>query len=537
MLTTPLHSYQRGILDQFLARGNLLLAAEQGTGKTMMSIAAAEHLLGEGEISSALVICPTGLVYQWAQAIAAHTDVPTYQRRVSGKLLTVPEPSSCLIIIGGAARRALLLRQALITCPEYVIIAYDTALSDYADVLALADGLVVIDEASVIKNPAAERTKCLKTLTGTHRLALTGTPVENRPEEVFSIMEWVDDRVLGRADMFDRAFIVRNHWGRPVRYKNLPTLHAKLSTAMARITVDHPEVAPHMPERDTHAWTVGMTEAGKRTYISLARHLLAEMEASQSTYGDFDVAAHYAGRPDESTPDGRLMAIHQAMLMYCDHPRLVMESGLAHIADPDRGSAFCAKLLEGGEIQLEHLSNWEKFNAARAAIADILDFPETKVIVFTGYRKMVDLFDRVLSEVPHVLYHGGMSTGQKAAAQAAFEGDPSIRVMVASHAGAYGLDLPSATHLINYDTAWAHGKQAQINARHVRVNSKHDRVHIFYIVTGDTVEERKFAVMQGKGRAASAIVDGVGHEGRDRGVDARPESLVAHLRRTVRNAA
>ena len=79
------------------------------------------------------------------------------------------------------------------------------------------------------------------------RLALSGQPVENRPEELFSIMQFVDAEVLGRFQKFDRAFITRDHWGKPIRYKNLPVLQNRMAPAMYRKSRE--DIKEWLPER------------------------------------------------------------------------------------------------------------------------------------------------------------------------------------------------------------------------------------------------------------------------------------------------
>lgn len=535
MLTTPLYPYQRPLVDKFVGRGNLLLAADMGTGKTICSIAAAEILLGEDLIDQVLIICPPGLKIQWAKEIARHTDVATYTRRSRALKSIVPTPQHCLIIDGAGPTREMMLTQALRTRPEYVIIGYDTVISDYVDVCEIARDFVILDEAAVIKNPAAERSQAIKSLRARYRLAMTGTPVENKAEELFSLMEWVDETVLGRPDMFDKTFIVRNKWGAIVRYKHLDVLHKKVSAAMARITIDHPDVAIHMPKRERELWCVGMTDRAMETYRAIAEHLLEEMEENPPTYGDWDVGAHYAGRPNESTPDGRMMAMHQAMLMFLDHPSLVLASAQAYSVGllteevPAHGSRFAHELWLAG--WLDDMDESEKLaEVAHRVNRHFRDDPASKVIIFSGYRGMLPLLADALPGIGHVRYHGEMSTTQKTASQTRFQEDPSVRLLLSTHAGAYGLDLPAANLLVNYDSAWSHGRQSQIDRRHVRASSRHAVVAVADVVTQGTVEERKLAVSQRKGRAAAAMLDGLGHEGLDRGVSASGQGLQEHLR-------
>jgi SNF2 family DNA or RNA helicase len=133
---------------------------------------------------------------------------------------------------------------------DYIILNYEQIVNDWDAIKNLPRGFVVLDEATAIKSFRSKRSKAVKRLTSSpYRYALTGTPIENgKPEELFSIMQFVDAGVLGRFDIFDSAFIVRNNWGGVQRYRNLPTLHEKLQEACVRKTQKDEDVAPYLPD-------------------------------------------------------------------------------------------------------------------------------------------------------------------------------------------------------------------------------------------------------------------------------------------------
>lgn len=533
MLTTRLYPYQVPAVQMFLEDFCNLLGADMGTGKTVIALAIAEELLGRQEIKRTVIICPTGLKYQWAQEIAKHTDVPSYERQMGKKTIIIPAAEYCTVVDGDPDKRRALIQDAYDLGSEYIIVPYDAVVSDYHALLKLCDGLVVIDEASVMKNPGPIRSRAMKAIDCPYRLALTGTPVENRPEELFSIMEWVDSELFGDFEKFDRTFIVRDNWGNPVRYKNLDALHRIISKRMFRITADHPDVARYMPSRSHRQWQATMSTEAWSIYALMARYLLEQMEANPTVISDFDVAAHYGGY-DESTPDGKLMSVHQAMLMYCDHPHLLVASAQKFAEGKGEGSKFAHELVSTGV--LDNLTTSRKLNMVAWKVNKILKGdPDSKVIVFSQYREMLPLLGDSFHGYPAVFYHGGMTATAKTIAQSSFENDPDVRLFLASHAGAYGLDLPAANWLINYDQPWAHGKRVQINRRHVRASSQHEEVQIVDVLVRGSVEERRLAVVDMKGGASDAIVDGQGASGQDWGVDARPMSLKDHLRTFLHN--
>jgi SNF2 family DNA or RNA helicase len=512
MLSLSLYPYQDSAVDKFLDRGSLLVAYEMGLGKSIIATAAAEELFGEDEIDMCALVVPAALKYQWAKNLAKYTDVDTRTIKVQGEQIVVPTEEYCSIIDGTPKQREAAYRMAALRRVDYVILGYENVVNDWLLVKRLDPGMIVLDEATAIKSFKAQRSKKVKRWDAPYRMALTGTPVENRPEELFSIMQWVDPDLLGRFDLFDKSFIVRNHFGGVKAYKNLPTLHGKVQQVVSRKKRLDPDVRDYLPEVSEDVWRVKVDPRIRETYTKIADDLLAELESINMS-GGFDVGAYYSGKmqPDENTALGKIMSRQQAMEMLLDHPALVVASATKY-NDPasKEGSKYAAELLAGG--WLEGLKSSAKLDRVYEEVVDILDsHPGNKVVIFSVYREM----GRVLAvTLPYksVLFHGEMNAGQKAAAQAQFEKDPDTRLFLSSHAGGYGVDLFMANHLINYDLAWSAGKQDQINARHVRASSEFSNVFIHNVLVANTVEDRKYQMLAHKRRVAGSIIDGIGSD-------------------------
>jgi SNF2 family DNA or RNA helicase len=496
MLTLPLHPYQEPAVDRFLKRKSLLVAYDMGLGKTPIAIAGAEELLGAHKIRRVLIVVPASLRYQWAQAIAKFTDVGTRQIKLKGDMITVPSVEDCVIVDGGPEKRKVQLIKA--KDAEYVIVSYNTVLTDIRYIRRLKAGMVVLDEATAIKTFGAERTlKIKRSLTAPYRLALTGTPVENRPDEAFSIMEWVDPDVLGAFDLFDRTYIKRDGRGNVKGHKNLRLLNHRLSEAMVRKSRAEPGVREYLPEVDHEQWYVDMDKPLAAAYDVMAGDLLDELLKIRGGTV-FDLGAYYAGQgAEENTPLGRVMARQTAIEQLLDHPDLVGNAGVSKYAHEIRESG----LLDG-------LRHSVKLDLLCEKLDDILGFPGTKMLVFSRYPEMLQLIDEYMG-VPAVQYHGRMSTVSKAAAVNRFTRDRDCRLFLSSHAGAYGTDMHMASHLINFDLPWSAGRSDQINARHQRASSEFDKVFIRDMITSGTIEERKLAMLDYKRRIGAAVVDGV----------------------------
>ena len=217
-VTGTLYPFQEEAHESMWDRGQMMLCMVMGAGKTPTTIATLETLFERDEITRALLVVPASLKYQWLAEIKKFS-------------------SSRAVVIDGPPKARETLWRAAISC-QYVVANAEMLQNDVSYLDKIRIDAIVIDEATLIKSPAAKRSRFLKRIgkRSPYRYALTGQPIENRPEELFSIMEFVDPTILGRFDLFDRTFIVRDRWGKPIRYRNLNHLHESLSDVMYRKT-------------------------------------------------------------------------------------------------------------------------------------------------------------------------------------------------------------------------------------------------------------------------------------------------------------
>lgn len=532
MLKVEPFPYQDEAIDMALDRGNLLIAYGMGLGKTLVQLAICETLLGENEVSLNALVVPSALKWQWAQAIVWATDVQPRDivlkpRSKSPQRITVPAQHQAVVIDGTPEKRDQQYRYIREYRPDYVILGYENVVNDWREVLRMKPDLVALDEATAIKSFEAERSKKVKELRSEFRYALTGTPIDNRPEELYSIMEWVDPDELGRFDLFDRAYISRDGYGRPKRYKNLDVLHQKTKTFVARKTRFDPEVAPFMPKDFHKEFTVELVGKSRTMYNKIAADL-AERLGEMVGMGGFDIAAYYSGEGSGGgdQAQGDAMARFGALSMLCDHPRLLVESAQnfdawlekAKAADeddlptpPSVGSKYAWELLQDGELDWVNTKNTTspKFEETLEEIGNILDEREqNKVILFSFSKTMLRLFRDALPKGISVIFDGDMNSVEKEQAKQRFKTDPKVRVFLSSDAGGMGVDLPEANYLINYNHPWSAGKADQRNSRHIRAGSKWDEVWVLNFLVQDSVEDWKYQVLDLKRRVGSAILDG-----------------------------
>jgi Superfamily II DNA/RNA helicases, SNF2 family len=528
MLLTELYPYQEDIPGRLMDKGSVLGALDTGLGKTVATIAAAERMLAHDE-ATILIVCPSGLRLQWARALAQHTDVETQIRRIGGRDMAIPTERWCVILGGTPEKRATQVKDVYNRRPNYVIAGYETAVEAIRKLRYFAD-FVIIDEGTVLSSFKAKRAEKLRSIAGEYKALLTATPIEHAPENIYGPMAWLAPGLLGTPEEFERAFIRRTRWGQVTRYTNLPTLHNLLKPYLVRKRIEDADVAPYMPETQFHTWTVGMSWRQRQIYGQVAQDLAAALVEVKGG-ADFDIAAYYAGM-DESTKAGRAMAIYTTLQMLLNHPQLVKKSAEEYLSQRDSkrktttGSAYAVRLMESGV--LDTIGDTPKFLHVVERVRRILDEdPAHKVVIVSRYKGMQPLFIRAFAPYKVLDYHGQQPEAIRMATVDCFNQDEDARILVMSHAGAYGVDLPGGSHLINYDPPLSAGQRVQINGRIRRASSRHRRVAIIDVVTEGSLEVRQYERLTVKRAVASAVIDGYGADERG-GVDARVVSLSRH---------
>jgi SNF2 family DNA or RNA helicase len=225
----------------------------------------------------------------------------------------------------------------------------------------LPTGFLVCDEATAIKSFRSKRSKHVKKLVSPVKFALTGTPIENgRPEELYSIMQFVNSKILGRFDLFDQTFIVRNRFGGVERYRNLTTLSKTLATSTVRKRQTDADVAPYLPDTIfAEPILVEFDRAGSVLYKDIARELLKDLDDAVESFGSsFDLFSHYAGEHSNDVMDalkGKVMSKLTALRMLCDHHELVRVSSST--------SGYAGQLQEAGK--LDKLKQTPKLSALK----------------------------------------------------------------------------------------------------------------------------------------------------------------------------
>ncbi len=444
-LKVSLYAYQRqGAL--FAAKaGRCLLGDEMGLGKTIQAIAAAEILARTCGVERVLVVCPTSLKHQWLQEIGKCTDRPVE------------------IVEGLFATRA--ARYASETF--YKITNYDVIHRDLDIIRQWAPDLVILDEAQRIKNWKTRTARSVKRLPSEYAIVLTGTPLENRLDELHSIVEFVDRFRLGPMFRFLAEHQITDDSGRVVGYRHLTRIAETLKPVLLRR--GKAEVLPQLPERLDKLFLVPMTEPQVRHHEE-NREIVARIVAKWRRFGFLS-----------ETDQRRLMIALQNMRMACN-------------------STY---LLDGAT------DHGVKADELATLLAEIFERPEAKVVVFSQWLRMHELIVRRLEARcwPHVLFHGGIPGRQRGDLIRRFKEDPRCRLFLSTDAGGVGLNLQNASVVINMDQPW---NPAVLEQRIGRVHrlGQHHPVRVVSFVAQGTIEHGMLSLLSFKRSLFAGVLDG-----------------------------
>lgn len=514
MFQGTLKPYQIEAVDKMVTTKKILVAYEMGLGKTPMTIAAVEQLREGREVEGkVLVLCLASLKYQWQKEIAKFSD------------------KTSIVIDGTPTQRK--AQYESVDEFDYVIMNYEQVVNDWETLKAMTFSAIICDEATAIKGFRAKRAKRVKDLAKTIqvRFALTGTPIENgRPEEIFSIMQFVDPKVLGRFDLFDKTFIVRNHFGGVQRYRNLPTLHKTLQNYSVRKAQKDEDVAPYLPDTIyREPILVKLDRASQKLYDQIAKDLHGVLMDAREMFGsNFNVSAHYGQSFDANDPAnqlrGEIMSRVSALRMLCSNPGLLTKSAQLFEDHTGKGSAYIHSLGDA----VHEVTKRVKLDALMSYLKDHLDIdPSYKAVVFTSYIQSVTDLVKTLKDAGYdaVAYTGEMNAKEKEEAKVRFQTTDATRVLVSSDAGGYGVDLPQSNLLVNYDQPWSAGLAVQRNGRIIRTSSEWKTVTIQDILVQGSIEQRQYDMLRQKKSVANAVLDGEGINERG-GVDLTVGSLL-----------
>jgi len=441
LLHTELLPYQMDGIAFVAGAGRAVLADEMGLGKTIQGVGVAEFLARHAGVRRVLVVCPASLKSQWLAEITRFCD------------------RSVQIVAGKMSERTTQYASAAF----FTVANYEQVLRDYLDIERSSWDLIILDEAQRIKNWEAKTSRVIKSLRSPFALVLSGTPLENRLDDLYSIVEFIDDRRLGPAFRFMHGHRVVDEHGKVLGYKNLDALRERLRPILLRRT--RKSIQLDLPPRSTEIVRVPCTEEQKQLHS-------AHMQIVQSI-----TRKAFISEMD-------LLRLQKALLM----ARMSADS-----------TTLVDKQPNGFSSKLERLAD---------LLEQLIGEPERKIILFSEWTTMLNLIEPILKNLkaPFVRLDGQVPQKQRNMIVQRFQTDAKCRCFLTTNAGSTGLNLQAADTVINIDLPWNPALLEQRIARAHRMGQKR-KVQVYLMITEGTIEENLLATLSAKHELAGAVLD------------------------------
>ena len=451
----------------FLARLGLggCLADDMGLGKTVQMLAMllkrktdpgainagqkrSPSAEAEAQVQSNLLVVPASLLANWRAEIERFTPALTYV------IVHPSEPEEPQALLKSpAGQRA-----------DLVITTYGM-LARMEDLRQRSWNVVILDEAQAIKNSGTRQARAVKELKAKARFALTGTPVENRAGDLWSIFDFLNPGLLGSASAFSKFIRGRGESGQPdygpLRALTRPYILRRLKTDK-RVIADLPE------KTEVRAWC-SLTKAQAALYQNAVSELAESLENA-----------------DGIQRKGLVLASIMRFKQICNHPSQWLGDG----GYAPEGSGKFARLRELAEEIAER---------------------QEKALVFTQFREITDPLLAFLGDVfhrPGLVLHGGTAVAQRRKLVEAFQRDdgPPFFLLTVK-AGGSGLNLTQAAHVIHFDRWWNPAVENQATDRAFRIGQKQN-VLVHKFVCRGTIEERIDAMLEDKKALSAELLEG-----------------------------
>ena len=417
------------------------MADDMGLGKTIQVISLILKMKEEGKLTKpVLVICPTTLMGNWTKEIQMFA------------------PTLDATVYHGAERQLDLKHDIILT--TYAIMRIDVE-----ELKKHEWGMIIVDEAQNIKNPDTAQTLAVKMLKSDIKIAMTGTPVENRLTELWSIFDFINHGYLGTLREFQKSYAI------PIeRFKeNSRAAKLKMSVSpfvLRRLKTDK-HVITDLPEKMV---------INDYCYLSKPQAVLYEKTLNEM----MEKISGFSG----INRRGNIFKLITALKQICNHPY---------------------QFLKGGEMNREQSGKMDK---CISTVQSILDNGE-KTLIFTQYKEMGDILCRIIADecnTDPLFFHGSLTVSQREDLINRFQNNDESKIMILSlKAGGTGLNLTSATNVIHYDLWWNPAVEDQATDRTYRIGQDKN-VMVHRLITLGTFEEKIDEMLKSKKELADLAV-------------------------------
>ena len=424
-----------------------ILADEMGLGKTIQMLSLLDSLRQAGETRPALVICPASLVYNWKEECSRFTP-----------------DLSVETLAGTLSQRKSILKQIAFggETADLYITSYDLLKRDITAYDGLYFSSVILDEAQYIKNHKTAIAKAVKILQADHRFALTGTPIENRLSELWSIFDFLMPGFLYTSSEFAERFEA------PIMKKKDPAATARLSrmTEPFILRRKKTDVLKDLPEKLEEVHTSLMEDDQRKLYDAQVVHM-KEILSSSGNSGEDKM---------------RVLAEITRLRQLCCDPSLLFED----YKGSSTKRAACLELIQNA-IDGGH-----------------------RMLVFSQFTSMLSLLaeDLKQAKIPFYTITGSTPKQERIRLVGEFNSREDVPVFLISlKAGGTGLNLTGADVVIHYDPWWNLAVQNQATDRAHRIGQTH-QVTVIKLITAKTIEEKIMELQEAKRDLADAIMEG-----------------------------
>lgn len=466
--------YQKIGISFLVHQKKAIVGDVMGLGKTIQAIGAAHILHRQGHIQKVLVICPASLKYQWGNEVEKFTDY------------------SSLVIDGTTKKREKLYKQYEDEGIMYCLVNYELVRNDLEILKRMDFDVIIVDEAHRIKNRSSQTYKALIQLDAPYKFALTGTPMQNRPEEIHALMSWIDKTALGPITKFrERHIVTGTKFGRrfvPLGAKRLGEIRRNIAPFMVRRTKE--EVAPDLPPLIESQYYVDLSKE--------QREIMSNIHELVQSFSQ-EVEAYFKENPEATThpKENQVMGFLGMMISASDHPKLLTlsDSQMAQkVGRPGKKAMTSPKLEALIELSREQIDNGNK-----------------KIVVFTQFARMKKLIEeRLTLEFGEQAIAQGIDGSMKALDRQKslvdFQFNADRIFFVCTDAANYGINISYAGALFNYDLPWNPSIRAQRNGRIHRIDGQLERYNIIDLISNDSIDEIIWSVIQKKEKLGEKIV-------------------------------
>lgn len=446
LLKVDLYPYQREGAEFIFKQGRAVVADEMGLGKTIQAIAATMLLRKNGLAGSVWVVCPTSLKYQWKNEIKKFTG------------------EDALAVEGDVVKRV----DLLCTDPAFFkIVSYQSLTNSINFGLKSMPDMIIYDEVQRLKNWDTKMAVAMRRLTPGYVVALSGTPLENKLTELYSVMQLVDQFALGPYWKFVAETTEMDPTGRVTGYKNLNKVGLLLKSRLIRRTKKSVEL--QMPSR-----------IDKNLFVPVTKEQMAVHDDCKWNVGALIAKWRKVGFLSET--DRRRLMLNLSMMRMVADSTFILDQKSRHDTKIDEAVSIIGEVIASGDEKIVIFSQWERMQRVMAGEL------EKRGI---GFRFL----------------HGGVPSQKRGAMINDFISDTECRVFLSTDAGSTGLNLQAASIVINFDLPWNPAVLEQRIGRVYRIGQTR-QVQVINMISVGTIEQNMLDTLAFKTGLFEGVLDG-----------------------------